>query len=173
MESGVDTPRWFAARAGNCQEIKAKEKLQKFGVEHFVPTIITLVERRGRKVRIEKSLIGNLVFIRATKEDACALVNYRGLPLHFIPDRCGGGSMLEVPDRQMEDFQRVFDIAVEEGSDPTVILQAGDRVRITKGGLKGVEGRVIETEEGLYVGVSLHGLLQARARIPASYLERI
>ena len=31
MENGADTPHWFAARAGNCQEIKAKEKLAKSG----------------------------------------------------------------------------------------------------------------------------------------------
>ena len=173
MGSGGETPLWFAARAGNCQEIKAKEKLQRFNVEHFVPTAVTLVERRGRKVRVEKSLIGNLVFIRATKEEACALVNYRGLPLHFIPDRCGGGSMLTVPDKQMEDFKRVFDRSVSEGSDPTLFFSAGDRIRVMKGELKGVEGQVIETEEGLYVAVSLPGLLQARARIPASFLQKI
>ena len=173
MESGADTPRWFAARAGNCQEIKAKEKLKKFGLEHFVPTAVTLVERRGRKVRVEKSLIGNLVFLRATKEEACALVNYRGLPLHFIPDRCGGNSMLEVPERQMEDFRRVFDYSLAEGSDPTVLFAAGDRVRITKGDLKGVEGQVLETEDGTYVAVSLLGLLQARAKIPTSFLQKL
>lgn len=173
MENGADTPHWFAARAGNCQEIKAKEKLKRFGVEHFVPTVVTLVERRGRKVRVEKSLIGNLVFLRATKDEASALVNYRGLPLHFIPDRCGGSSMLEVPDRQMEDFIRVFDYSLAEGSDPTVVFAAGDRVLITRGDLKGVEGRVLEKEDGTYVAVSLLGLLQARAKIPSSFLRKL
>ena len=173
MSSVDEAVRWFAARAGNCQEIKAKEQLQKYGIEHFVPTVITLVERRGRKVRTEKSLIGNLVFIRSTKQTACSLVNYRGLPVHFIPDRCGGSSMLTVPDKQMEDFRRVFEYSAAEGADPTIVLEAGDKVRIIKGDLKGVEGQVIETEEGACVAVSLYGLLQARARIPVSFLERI
>lgn len=45
-------------------------------------------------------LIPNMVFLRATKSDACALANGYGLPLFYMVDR-STGRMLVVPDRQM------------------------------------------------------------------------
>lgn len=164
---------WFAARTANCRELKAREILRKYCVEHFIPTQKTLIVRCGRKKMVEKSLIGNLVFLRATKEKACSLVNYNGLPVHFIPDRCGGSSMLIVPDKQMEDFRRVFEYAVAEGEFPVEEFVTGDKVQVVLGNLTGVEGIVYENADDTYVVVSLSGLLQARAKVPASHLKKI
>ena len=122
---------------------------------------------------VEKPLAGNLVFIRGIKKDICDLINYRGLPVHLIPDRCSNSSALVVPDKQMEDFQRVLEFALADNENPDIILQAGDRVRVIAGDLLGVEGNVIEAEGCTYVSISLCGLLQARARIPAAFLEKI
>lgn len=173
MDFSDKSKHWFAARAGNCQEIKARDLLVRYGVDHFIPTKTLILEKRGRKVKVEKSLTGNLVFLFATRQEACAMVNFHGLPVHFIPDRCGGKSMLTIPPGQMEDFRRVFEYSLSEGPDPTMILEAGDRVRIIRGELKGVEGNVLTTGEGTLVAVSLTGLLQARAKVPVSYLEMI
>lgn len=164
---------WFAARTANCRELKAREILRKYDVEHFIPTQKTLAIRGGRKKMIEKSLIGNLVFLRATKDKACALVNYNGLPVHFIPDRCGKSSMLIVPDKQMEDFRRVFEYSLLEGEMPMEIYVSGDKVQVIGGDLTGVEGEVYENSDGTYVIVSLSGLLQARAKVPGAFLRKI
>lgn len=166
-------PRWYASRAGNCQALSAKRKLEQWGVRHFVPTLKTMVIRSGRKRMVEKTLAGNLVFIHGLKKDICDLVNYRGLPVHLIPDRCGNNSTLVIPDKQMEDFQRVFEYSLADNDHPEVILKAGDRVRVIAGDLIGVEGDVIEADGCTYVSVSLCGMLQARAKMPASFLEKI
>ena len=173
MPGSDNIPHWYASRAGNCQAISAKHKLEKWSVEHFVPTLKTLAMRSGRKRMVEKPLAGNLVFIHAVKQDICDLINYRGLPVHLIPDRCGNSSALIIPDKQMEDFQRVFEFALADNENPDIILQAGDRVRVIAGDLLGVEGDVIEADDCTYVSISLCGMLQARAKLPASYLEKI
>ena len=164
---------WHVGRAGNCQAISAKRKLEKWNVEHFVPTLKTMVIRSGRKKLVEKPLAGNLVFVRGTRLEVSNLINYRGLPVHLIPDRCGNTSALVVPDKQMEDFMRVFEFAIADNEDPGIVLKAGDRVRVKTGYLEGVEGEVIEAPGCTYVSVSLFGMLQARAKLPASYLEKI
>ena len=173
MEGDSRNIRWYVGRAGNCQALSAKRKLEQWGVEHFVPTFKTMVIRNGRKKMVEKPLAGNLVFVRGTKLDVSNLINYRALPIHLIPDRCGNSSALVVPDKQMEDFMRVFEYSKADNESPEIILQTGDRVRVKCGELEGVEGEVIESPECTYVSVSLFGMLQARAKLPAFFLEKI
>lgn len=167
-----DKPHWFAARTANCRELKARDVLVKYGIEHFIPTEKTIEVRSGRKKLVEKSLTGNLVFFRATKTVATSLVNYNGLQVHFIPDRCGGGSMLVVPDKQMDDFRRVFEYW-QDGMLPASEFVPGDKVEVVAGDLAGVEGEVYENAEGTFVVVTLSGLLRARAKVPANCLRRL
>ena len=164
---------WYVGRAGNCQTLSAKRKLEQWSVKHFVPTEQTIAVRNGRKKLSEKPLAGNLVFIHSTLPDIAGLINYRGLPVHLIPDRCSNTSALVVPDKQMEDFIRVFEFSLADNRQPGIILETGDRVKVIFGDLEGVEGEVIETDGCTYVSVSLFGMLQARAKLPAAYLEKI
>ncbi len=173
MASDDKSVCWYVGRAGNCQALSAKRKLEKWGVEHFVPTLKTMTIRSGRKKIVEKTLAGNLVFVKGSRLDVTNLINYRALPIHLIPDRCGNTSALIVPDKQMEDFIRVFEFAIADNESPEIILKAGDRVRVRCGELEGVEGEVIEAPECTYVSISLFGMLQARAKLPASFLEII
>ena len=81
--------------------------------------------------------------------------------------------MMVVPDKQMEDFQRVMDQSLEEGGLVDKPLEVGEKVRVTKGVLKGVEGYVLELSGKTYVVVSLIGCIFARARVPRAWLEKI
>jgi len=81
--------------------------------------------------------------------------------------------MMVVPDKQMEDFRRVFDLSLGEGGLVDETLELGEKVRVTKGALRGVEGYVVELLGRTYVVVSLIGCLWARARVPRAWLEKI
>ena len=163
---------WFASRTRYGQELSIGRKLAERGVELFIPTKITTVERTGRRRKVEKPLINNLVFLRATKPVALELANAWGIPLHYIIDR-STGTLLVVPDKQMDDFVRVLG----EEEDVTGLsgqpVAAGDRIRVVRGKLKGVEGQVLETSDKTFIVVSLCGLLQAKARVPRTAFEKI
>ena len=147
------TSYWYAARTRYGQERKIHDRLSKEGVEHFIP-------------------VNNLVFLRTTKANALEMTNFRGLPVRYIID-CATRTLLVVPDKQMEDFRRVLDLGVEEGGLVGKPLALGDRVRVTKGPLAGVEGHVIEFQGRLYVVVGLLDCIFARARVPRSWIEKI
>ena len=49
----------------------------------------------------------------------------------------------------------------------------GERVRVTRGVLRGVEGYVLELQGRTYVVVGLMGCVFARARVPRAWLEKI
>ncbi len=155
---------WFAARTRYGQELKVRDRLEARGVEHFIPTVPSDGPRK------EKAAVSNLVFLKASKPEALELANTGVIPVKYIVD-CATRTLLVVPDKQMEDFRRVMDLSLEEGGLMDRPLALGDRVRVTKGPLRGVEGHVIEFQGRYYVVVSLLESLFAKARVPRSWLE--
>ena len=170
MEASVNTGlSWYAARTRYGQELGLKARLSAMGVEHFIP-VEKVRDSRG-KMR-EKAVINNLVFIRSTKQKACEIKACDRLPLNYIFDYARH-TMMQVPDKQMDDFMRVFEAAISEGGLMDVPLSLGERVRVTCGPLKGVEGNVLELHGRLYVVVGLCLLVFARAKVPRAWLERV
>jgi len=163
---------WFAARTRNGQELSVRKTLSELGIEHFIPTKDGYREYKGRRISVVVPLIPCLVFLRATKADACALANGRGVPVWYIIDR-STRSMLVVPEKQMEDFRRVVDAVPDAVCPVDTVFAPGDKVEVVKGGLAGIEGEIIQEPKRTYVVVSLGNLLCAKVKIPKSYLKLV
>lgn len=165
---------WYVARTRYFrQEIKIRDWLTDRGIETFVPSERIYVRRSGGgKKTTERPLVPNLVFIRATKDAACSYVADYRLPMQYVID-CATHRMLVVPDKQMDDFRRVFDYSIEEGGLIDQPLEVGERVRVVEGPLTGVEGFVLELLGRTYVVVGLIGVLWARVQVPRAWLEKI
>lgn len=161
---------WYVARTRHGSELGVRNKLSALGVESFVPTR-TRRASRGRNL-VEEPLLSSLVFLHATKSDALDLIHFHGINADYIFD-CATRKLMIVPDKQMEDFKRVFDLSLEEGGLVDAPLSVGERVRVTRGCLKGVEGFVLELQGKTYVVVGLLNCLYARARVPRAWLEKI
>lgn len=164
-----DRPCWFAARTRCGAELGVRDRLDRLGTEHFLP--VEQLRRTRSRATYEHPLIPGLIFLRATKKQACALTNEMSLPVRYLIDPATH-SLLVVPDKQLEDFRRVLDLSTEEGGLMDKPLELGDYVRVIKGMLRGVEGRVLEFHGGFYVVVELLGWY-ARASVPRAWLEKI
>ena len=160
----IETASWYVARVHCGRELAVRNRLVREGVETFVP----LRNEGGR----ERPMLNAMVFLKATKTEALELANTGVVPVKYVID-CATRTLLVVPDKQMEDFRRVLDLSLEEGGLMDQPLALGDRVKVVKGPLKGVEGHVIEFQGRFYVVVSLLDSLFARARVPKSWLEKI
>ena len=160
---------WFVGRTRFGQEVGIRRRLDALGVENYIPT---QMREKSRGKQVERAVVNNLVFLRATKNEACALANDGIIPVRYIVD-CATRTLMVVPDKQMEDFRRVFDLSLGEGGLVDETLELGEKVRVTKGALRGVEGYVVELLGRTYVVVSLIGCLWARARVPRAWLEKI
>lgn len=163
-------PCWYAARTRCGAELATGERIGRLGVECFVPAERRRHTRGGGSY--ERALIPSMVFVRATKERACELANVDGVPVKYLIDPARR-SLMVVPDKQMEDFRRVLDLSTEEGGLMDRPLALGARVRVIKGVLSGVEGRVLELRGRTYVVVELFGSWFAKASVPRAWLESI
>ena len=82
-------------------------------------------------------------------------------------------SMLVVPDKQMSDFMFVMDLNPDGVSFDNASLVVGDRVRVVKGDLTGVEGEVATNANRTYVVIRIKDILTASVKVPKSYLKII
>ena len=161
---------WYVARTRHGAELTVRNRLSSLGVEHFVPTRKRQAYRG--KAQVEEPILTCLVFLRATREDALDLIHGRGVKADYLFD-CATRKLMVVPDKEMEDFRRVFDLSLDEGGLMDKPLAVGERVRVTRGVLRGVEGYVLELQGRTYVVVGLLNCLYARARVPRAWLEKI
>ena len=161
---------WYVAKTRHGAELGVRNRLCALGVESFVPTRMRR-SARGKGL-VEEPLLMNFVFIHTTRSNALDLIHFQGVKADYLFD-CATRQLMTVPDKQMEDFQRVLDASLEEGGLMDVPLELGQWVRVVKGPLRGVEGTVLELQGRFYVVVSLMNCLYARARVPRAWLEKI
>lgn len=163
----MDERHWYVARTRHGAELGVRDRLAAFGVEHFVPTAKT---KGWRGKMVERPAINCLVFLRATQDEALNLIHERGLKANYLFD-CATRKLMVVPDKAMDDFRKVMDLSTDEGGLIDRPLELGSQVRVAKGPLQGVEGRILELQGKNYVVVSLLDSLFARASVPRAWLE--
>ena len=130
--------QWFAVRVKpNCEKVSAAG-LGARGIEHLLPT--TKEERRwSDRVKVSKfPLFPGYLFCRVDP-------GYRA-PVLATPGVIGivsaGARLLPVTDQEIEAVRRA--VAASASLKPWGFLTTGQRVRVTRGALAGIEGLVIQ-----------------------------
>ena len=157
------TKYWFAVRVSYGRVLKFAAQLQELGIEHFVPMCTKKVVRNGKAVPMTVPAISNLCFVCTTK--ACLDDLFMGMGedrnVHFMWDK-STRNPITVSDKAMADFIQVCKVMNDETlylKDVTSKLHEGQRVRVTEGPFKGVEGTVLRIKRSRRVVVELPGLL--------------
>jgi transcription antitermination factor NusG len=163
---------WFAARTRKGQEFALRDALKKWEVECFLPTHFVVRQLKYRRKRVEVPVIHNLIFVHATKEKACYVVNECRVSLFYIRDLQTGG-MLVVPDKQMQDFMYVMDLNPEGLSFDNDKLCEGCKVKVVKGEFAGIEGELAKIANRTHVVFRIPQILSVTIKIPKSYLRLI
>ena len=164
--------QWFAANTRLCQELKIKNKLDELGVENFLPMKEQIRVLGGKKRKVLRPLVSRLLFLHCRKEVLFELLNEHFLSLSYLRD-LETKQVLVIPDRQMRDFIFFVDFARDSIQVLNDKLKPGDRVRVVKGELAGLEGELIRIKGHKRVVIRLQGLFSVAAGtyLPKHYLE--
>lgn len=138
---------WFAASLRNGQWKRTSLRLDELGIGHYIPPSFN-----------------TLLFLQTVKSRALSLVNAGKINARFIIDH-STHTLLEVPDKQMEDFIKVMENAPDAECSQDFSLVKGDRVIVTKGPLAGVEGEIVEIDGSTSLMVRVRSLLCAKVKI--------
>ena len=170
MSEGTRKMHWYAAYTKINQELTIKKRLDHLAIENY---LAMRDETSFGKKNVRVILIPHLIFIRTDQTTAFSLLNEHGLNVVYLKD-LETRHLLIVPDKQMRDFMFLLDF-----SDSTVEvineeLKRGDRVRVIKGPLIGLEGELLRIKGHKRVIVRLEGVVSvATSYIPGSFLEKI
>lgn len=163
---GVSETKWFVAIVKNNTEKSSREKLDKLGLTTYLPTQKeTRVWKNGKRAIVERVVISSIIFINCTEDQRKEVVN---LPFinRFMTNKAGTPTdsntkpLAIIPDSQIKTLQFMLgnsDSPVTISSRP---FRKGDKVRVFRGKLKGLEGEVINLSTDkteLVVGLDFFG----------------
>ncbi|MDE5643116.1 MAG: UpxY family transcription antiterminator [Muribaculaceae bacterium] len=150
---GVDSARWYVAIVNHNSEKATAQRLAKAGYTVYVATQEEMrLWRNGRRAMVERVVIPSLVFIRCTERERLEAVKlpyiYRFMTNKAATPQTVGRPVAVIPDVQIEQLRFMLghsDSPVMFAERP---LAHGDKVRVIRGGLRGLEGEVVALPDG-------------------------
>ncbi len=177
---GVGKSSWYVAIVNHHSEKQSSEKLSKMGVINYLPTQTeTRIWKNGRKSKVDRIVIPSIIFVNCTEQRRKEIVN---LPFiyRFMTNKAGiieGSSnkpLAIIPNAEIERLKFILgqsDIPVKMTEKS---FNKGDKVRIIRGKLAGLEGEVMDLKNAkseLIVSFNFFGC--ARLSIDSINLEII
>jgi transcription antitermination factor NusG len=156
-QSPMEKRNWFAVYTTCRHEKRVAHHLEQRQIEHFLPIYRAHHKwKDGTKAVVDLPLFPGYVFVRIDLNDRVGVLEVPGV-LSMIGT---AKQPAPLPEHEVE--------ALRVGLDPTKaephpLLTVGQRVRITRGALAGVEGIVVRKKGGLQVVLTLSLLMQSIA----------
>jgi transcription antitermination factor NusG len=155
IESGLHScaadSRWFAVWTKSRQEKVSAAMLESLGIKNFLPLRVESRQWSDRKQTVSVPLFSGYLFVRMSLIDGSKL---RVLQVPGVAGMVGNSrGPLPIPDHQIEAIRTV----VLQGLDCTVhpLLEEGDQVRVVRGVLAGVEGRLVRMNSSSRLVISI------------------
>ena len=169
-------PEWHAIRVFYNRVGPLKETLDNAAIRYFYP--MHLVEKcsDGSIIYVQEPLIKALVFAKTTISDLETI--RQKLPGSAAPyyDKSTGKPIV-IPEEQMDRFIKlcsVKDSGLEYLGEDDPRFHQGDKVRVTEGIFKGLEGHIKRIRHDRRLIVTIEGVAAfATGYIPPSFLEKI
>ena len=151
--------RWYAVWTRSRQEKVAAGMLSRLGVQHYLPLKSELRQWSDRKQAIEVPLFSGYLFVcvNPLKESRLKVLNVPGV-VAFVGNQAGP---LPIPDKEIEDIQTVLAAGAICSVQPS--LKEGDRVRVVRGALAGVEGTLVRASSESRLLISIDMIRQSLA----------
>ncbi len=152
---GVDKKYWYVAIVKHNSEKCASEKLTQMRVDNYLPIQKEIrIWRNGRKSNVDRVVIPSTIFIHCTEQKRRELVT---LPFiyRFLTNRARSitnntnNAIAIIPDVQINTLKFMLgqsDIPIEVITNNS--YKKGERVRVIRGHLAGLEGEIFETSNG-------------------------
>lgn len=175
---GVSEAKWYVARMNrNNVEKATAERLAKQKYETYVATQKVLrVWKNGRRKEVEQVVIPSMVFIHCTEAQRLVAAHDPNIS-RFLTNRAsnvGARKVVTIPDDQINRLKYMLGASDEPVEFTPEVYHTGDKVRVVRGNLIGLEGEVTEAVDGkstLIINIDLLG--SAKLKISTADLERI
>lgn len=164
----AEAPAWWVVYTRHQHEKVVAETLAGKGFDVFLPLYESMRRWKDRQKLLSLPLFPCYVFVRGVHDRRLPVVSTPGV--HMVLSR--GERIATVPDEEIEAIRRTVEgpFRVE----PHPFLRCGERVRVTRGSLQGIEGILVRKKNLCRLVLSVEMLTQSvGVEIDASDVEPV
>src|SRR5665213_4560732 len=161
---------WYAVSTRSRQEKVAASMLESFGIENFLPLAMERRQWSDRKQVVNVPLFPGYLFVRIPMlhELQLRVLKVPGV-VRFIGNQSGPQA---IPNAEIEGVQTVLSHRIP--CIPCSIPRVGDRVRISRGVLAGIEGTFVRSGSDTRLVISVEMIQQSiSVQVDASDVEPV
>ncbi len=171
-ETYYSCKHWFVGYVQYCHEVKVAEKLEKLGVEYYLPMQKKKKQWSDRVKTVNVMIMPRYIFIRCKPSERISILQDIYDLKSYMMDRSEHTPVV-VRDDQMDKFRRMVDYETLSVVVGPAQFEPGEKVRVVCGPLAGYELELIDVSGTKCVALSLGLLGTARMEIPLSYIEKV
>ena len=146
--------RWLVAVVRICHEKKTSERLTKMGIENFLPIQQEVHQWSDRRKAVDRVLLPMMIFVHVDPQEQKEVLTLSAISRYMVLR-----------------FKFMLDYSDETISMSTSPLAPGEKIRVIKGPLAGLEGELVNLNGKSKVAVRLTMLGCACVDIPAGCVE--
>ena len=152
---GAECPRWYALYTCVNQEKQVAVRLERQGIEFYLPLYRTLRRRSDRRVVLSLPLFPGYLFVHVSWRE-----RRRVMETPRVVRMIGNGSLPRpVDDEEIETLRRGLSGQVQ--AEPWRYLTAGRKVRVVNGPFQGFEGILVQRRQGRRLAVTLRAIMRS------------
>ena len=168
-EGVAHSKRWYVALVRMHHEKKVAERLDKMGIENFVPVQQEIHQWSDRRKKVEAVLLPMMVFVHADPKERMEVLSFSTVSRYMVMR--GESTPAVIPDEQMARFRFMLDYSEEAVCMNSSPLARGEKVRVIKGPLTGLVGELVNVDGKTKIAVRLNLLGCACVDMPIGYVE--
>lgn len=163
--------RWLAAYVKMHHEKKVRDRLKEMGIECFLPVQEEVRMWSDRKRKVERVLIPMMVFVHVDTIEQRSVISLPSVMRYMVLR--GDHAPTVIPDMQMEQFRFMVDFSDTPVLFDSQLLRPGEKVRVIKGSLTGLEGELITVDGKSGIAIRINQLGCAMVEMQSTMVERI
>lgn len=171
VKSSTTPRRWLVAYVQSCLEKKTAQRLSLMGIESFLPVQSEIRQWSDRRKQVDRLIIPMMIFVHVTPQEQHLPLTLQAISRYMVLR--GESVPAVIPEEQMERFRFMLDYSPEAVEMCNTPLATGDKVKVIKGPLTGLEGELLTIDGKSKVAVRLDILGCVHVDMPVGFVEKI
>jgi transcription termination/antitermination protein NusG len=162
---------WLAAYVRLYHEKKTRDNLKSLGIECFLPLQEEVHQWSDRKKKVERVVISMMIFVHVAPEERIKVLQLPAVSRYLVLR--GESTPAVIPEKEMQQFMFMLDNSDETVEMSDAPLTPGQKIRVVKGPLRGLEGELITVNGKKKIAVRIDCLGYATINMTIGMIEVI
>jgi transcription antitermination factor NusG len=167
----TENKKWHALYVASRQEKKVNQSLLEKGVEAYVPLLKTMRQWSDRKKMVELPLLNGYVFVRISNQETDRVLQTKGVVSFVRSEK----KIAIIRDSEIARLKQLIELGYQmEAGTAHHTYKENDKIKITAGPLKNIEGYVIEDKAGRSIDILLESIGKVvRVKLPREIIVEV